>query len=54
VLGGKDADHLEQVASHAWNGLETAMQLDSAPKAVAVRAVDAEGRTLGVSATVGG
>jgi hypothetical protein len=53
VLAGPDARHLTKVAGHAWTGLETAIQLETPPKAVAVRAVDASGRILGVSSVAG-
>jgi hypothetical protein len=53
VLAGPDADHLSKVAAHDWSGLETAILLETPPAAVAVRALDARGRTLGVSETVG-
>jgi hypothetical protein len=52
VLAGPDPDHLSVVASHAWSGLETEISLETPPKAVAVRAVDASGRTLGRSETL--
>ena len=52
VLAGPDADHLSQVAAKEWGGLETAIALETPPKAVAVRALDAKGRVLGVSETI--
>jgi hypothetical protein len=52
VLSGPDRDHLSRVAGHDWAGLETAIQLETPPPAVAVRALDAHGRVLGVSETV--
>lgn len=52
VLSGPDEEHLAQVAAKPWGGLETTIGLEVPPKAVAVRAVDAQGRTLGVSETV--
>jgi hypothetical protein len=52
VLSGPDADHLSRIAGHGWAGLETAIQLETPPPAVAVRALDARGRVLGVSETV--
>jgi hypothetical protein len=52
VLSGPDADHLSRIAGHEWAGLETAIQLETPPPAVAVRALDAHGRLLGVSETV--
>jgi hypothetical protein len=52
VLAGPDADHLSRIAGHEWAGLETAIQLETPPPAVAVRALDAHGRLLGVSETV--
>jgi hypothetical protein len=51
VLSGPDADHLSRTAGHSWAGLETAIQLETPPPAVAVRALDARGRVLGVSDT---
>jgi hypothetical protein len=53
VLAGPDAKHLTKIAGHAWSGLETTIQLETPPKAVAVRAVDASGRILGVSPVAG-
>ena len=52
VLAGPDADHLARVAGHDWAGLETAIQLETPPGAVAVRALDARGHVLGRSETV--
>jgi hypothetical protein len=52
VLSGPDADHLNRTAGHSWAGLETAIQLETPPPAVAVRALDARGRVLGVSDTL--
>jgi hypothetical protein len=52
VLSGPDADHLSRIAGHDWAGLETAIQLETPPPAVAVRALDAQARVLGVSETV--
>jgi hypothetical protein len=52
VLAGPDGDHLSTVAGHDWAGLETGIQLETRPSAVAVRALDASGRVLGVSETV--
>jgi Arylsulfotransferase (ASST) len=52
VLAGKDADHLGTVASRDWSGLETTIRLETLPPVVAVRALDATGRTLGQSETV--
>jgi hypothetical protein len=52
VLSGPDADHLSRIAGHAGAGLETAIQLETPPPAVAVRGLDAHGRVLGVSETV--
>jgi hypothetical protein len=49
VLAGTDKDHLAPVASRAWAGLETQIGLETPPKAVAVRALDASGRVLGRS-----
>lgn len=40
------------VARRAWNGLETAIPLTGSPGKVQVRALDADGRTLGVSDAV--
>ena len=51
VLGGADAGHLVKVATHAWTGLETDIALPDPPHTVAIRAVDAAGRVLGVSDT---
>jgi len=52
VLAGPDSDHLAVVASRPWAGLETMIGLETPPKAVAVRALDAAGRTLGRSAAL--
>jgi hypothetical protein len=52
VLSGPDREHLSRVAGHDWAGLETAIQLETPPPAVAVRALDAHGRVLGISETV--
>jgi hypothetical protein len=52
VLSGPDSDHLSKIAGHDWAGLETAIQLETPPPAVAVRALDRQGRVLGVSETV--
>jgi hypothetical protein len=52
VMAGPDADHLTRQAAHDWAGLETAIQLETPQGAVRVRALDAKGRTLGVSDTV--
>jgi hypothetical protein len=52
VLAGPDAGHLAPVASRPWAGLETAILLETPPKAVAVRALDARGRLLGRSNVV--
>ena len=49
VLAGPDSDHLSRVAGRPWSGLETMVQLETPPAAVAVRALDAAGRTLGTS-----
>ena len=49
VVIGPDADQLSRLAGHDWAGLETAIQLETPPPAVAVRALDARGRVLGVS-----
>jgi hypothetical protein len=52
VLSGPDASHLSRTAGHSWTGLETSIQLETPPPAVAVRALDRHGRVLGVSNTV--
>ena len=52
VLSGVDRRHLTRVSSAAWAGLETAIDLRARRRYVAVRAVDAAGRTLGVSAAL--
>jgi hypothetical protein len=49
VLAGPDSDHLTPVAARAFGGLETAIGLGTPPKAVAVRALDAAGHSLGQS-----
>jgi hypothetical protein len=40
------------IASRPWGGLETTIGLETPPKAVAVRALDVAGRTLGQSASL--
>jgi Arylsulfotransferase (ASST) len=52
VLAGADADHLSRIAGLPWSGLETMVQLETPPAAVAVRALDASGHTLGTSETI--
>jgi hypothetical protein len=52
VLAGPDEDHLTRQAGHDWAGLETVIQLETPQGAVRVRALDAQGRVLGVSETV--
>ncbi len=52
VLAGSDADHLSRIAGRPWSGLETMVQLETPPAAVAVRALDASGDTLGTSDTI--
>jgi hypothetical protein len=52
VLAGPDSGHLAVIASRPWGGLETTIGLETPPKAVAARALDAAGRTLGVSETL--
>ena len=52
VLAGPDADHLAVIASRPWGGLETVIGLETPPTAVAVRALDAAGHTLGQSDTL--
>ncbi|MGH3025513.1 MAG: arylsulfotransferase family protein, partial [Gaiellaceae bacterium] len=52
VLAGSDAKHLSRVAEAPWNGLETAIPTKTSDGVVAVRALDATGRTLATSAVV--
>lgn len=53
ALAGPDESHLEVVGSARWSDLETAIPADtSSAKVVAVRALDARGRVLGVSPVV--
>jgi Arylsulfotransferase (ASST) len=52
VLAGPDNAHMEPAASVPRSGFETAIALGSRPSLVAVHALDAAGRVLGVSATV--
>ena len=47
------AAHLAPAGEQAWTGLETAIALDGAAKAVAVRALDANGHVLGTSNVTG-
>ncbi len=54
VLAGPDGDHLRQVATRPWDGLETGIPLTSRPKAVAVEAVTADGHAVGRSVTLSG
>jgi hypothetical protein len=53
VLAGPDSKHLTKIAAHTWTGLETSIGLETPPKVVAVRAIGASGRVLGISSTVG-
>jgi hypothetical protein len=52
VLTGADETHLSVASTHPWLGLETAMALPAGAKAVAVRAVGADGATLGTSPVI--
>lgn len=52
VLAGSDPAHLKQIASAPWNGLETAIPVQTSANMVAVRAVGRTGRALGTSAPV--
>ncbi len=52
VLAGADPDHLAVIASRPWRGIETVIGLETPPKAVAVRALDASGHPLGRSETL--
>ena len=52
VLAGDDPDHLAQVGGTDFAGLETTLVLPTPPKAVAVRAIAADGTVLGTSDTV--
>lgn len=54
VLAGPDASHLSRVAGRPWAGLETMIQLETPPRAVAVQAVDAAGHAIGRSPTLRG
>ena len=49
VLAGPDPRHLTKIAAEPWTGLETGIRLQTRPKSIAVRAVAASGRTLGIS-----
>jgi len=52
VLAGSDPAHLKQIASAPWNGLETAIPVQTSAKLVAARALDRSGTTIGTSAPV--
>ncbi len=52
VLAGPDDVHLATVASAARAGFETAIHVTTAQSVIAVRALDASGRTLGTSAAM--
>jgi hypothetical protein len=52
VLVGPDKDHLKPTARQSWTGLESAIALPAKPSAVAVRALDANGKPLGTSETL--
>jgi hypothetical protein len=54
LLAGADPSHLAPAGEHAWTGLETAIALDGTAKAVAVRALGANGHVLGTSNAAGG
>ena len=53
LLAGADAAHLAPAGEQAWTGLETAIALDGTARAVAVRALDANGHVLGTSNAAG-
>jgi len=53
LLAGADASHLAPAGEQAWTGLETAIALDGTAKAVAVRALAANGHVLGTSNVAG-
>jgi Arylsulfotransferase (ASST) len=52
VMVGDDPSQLSRIATKNWTGLETMIPLEKAPDYAAVRALDADGHTLGDSATV--
>jgi Arylsulfotransferase (ASST) len=52
VLGGDHSAALEPIRTHAVDGFETAIVLDHAPARVAVRALDARGQVLSLSAAI--
>ena len=52
LLGGNTADQLSPVASAASTGFETAIAASTSLPYLAVRALDAGGKTLGTSAAV--
>lgn len=52
VLAGSDPAHLKQIAVAPWNGLETAIPVQTSAKVIAVRALGQSGRALGTSAPV--
>ena len=54
LLAGADPSHLAPAGEQAWSGLETAIALDGAAKAVAVQALDVNGHVLGTSNVTGG
>jgi len=52
VLGGDDSTDLQPIQTHAVDGFETAIVLDTAPARVAVRALDEHGQVLSLSEAV--
>jgi hypothetical protein len=52
ILGGPHAHHLAVLNTKRWSGFETSIALPSAPRYVAVQALDAHGHVLGRSPTV--
>jgi hypothetical protein len=52
LLAGPDAGHLERVATARSTGFETTLRTSAERPYVAVRALDADGRTLGTSKPV--
>lgn len=52
VLGGGSKDDLAPIGTAGWDGFETAITLKGRPKVVRVRALNAKGRELALSAPV--
>jgi hypothetical protein len=54
VLGGDSPDSMPVLATASRGGFETALTIPGRPRFLAVRALDAGGRVVGQSLSVGG